>query len=71
MGCLESDKNWKEELVVLEGAWAEEGNPANEQPSLKFITVKAYAKPALGDFKDELIKELKHIATLLITDRHY
>ena len=71
MGYPESDKNWKEEMVLLEGAWAEKGTPADELPSLNFKMIDAWAKPALSDFKDALIEELKYIATLPITDRHY
>ena len=43
----------------------------SELPSLNFKTVDAWAKPALADFEDKLVEELQHIATFLISDRHY
>ena len=41
VGFPESDKDWKDELVVLEGAWAQKGTPKNELPRLKFAYVNA------------------------------
>ena len=45
--CLESDKNWKEELVLLEGVWAEKGTPSEDLPELAFHVSYGWVKPTL------------------------
>ena len=70
VGCPESDKDWKEELVILEGQWVQEGVPEYELPYMGFSTVPAWSKPVMENFDPILIWELQYIATLPIVERH-
>ena len=71
VGCPEFDKHSKKEMVLLEGAWVEKWTLANELPNLNFKVGRPWSKPDQSLFDDELIEDLRHIATLSIINKHY
>ena len=66
----DSEKNWKEELVVVAGQWYSDDTLAEEIPSTIFGIAKHWKKPSSDRYDKVLIQELGFMALLPILRRH-
>ena len=71
IGTPDSEKNWKEELVVVHGRWFAEDTLPAEVPSTSFGLAKHWKKPSSEGYDKILIQELGFLAQLPILHRHW
>ena len=71
IGNPDSEKNWKEELVVISEKWYSDDTPAKEIPSTSFGLPKSWKKTTLEDYDKVLIQELPFLDKLPILHRHW
>ena len=62
IGNPDSEKNWKEELVVVDGQWYFDDTLAKEIPSTIFGLAKHWKKPSFDGYDKFLIQELGFLA---------
>ena len=71
IGNPNSEKNWKEELVVVKGQWYSDDTLHKEIPSTTFGLAKHWKKPTSDGYDKVLIQELGFLAQLLVLQRHW
>ena len=70
IGNLESEKNWKEELVVVSRKWYSNEALPEDIPPTSFEMAKGWKKSTLENYDKVLIQELIFMANLPIRHRH-
>ena len=71
IGNPDSEKNWKEELVVVKGRWFAEDTMPAEVPPTSFGLAKHWKKPSFESYDKVLIQELGFLAQLPVLRRHW
>ena len=71
IGDQDSEKNWKEKLVIVDGQWYSDDTLPEEIPSTTFGIAKHWKKPIFDGYNKVLIQELGFLAQLLVLRGHW
>ena len=71
IGNSESEKNWKEELVLVIREWYSSDTPAEDIPPTNFGLAKSWKKPNFHRYDQILIQELGFLAQIPILHMHW
>ena len=68
-GNPDLEKNWKEELVVVDGQWYSDDTLPEEIPSTTFGIAKQWKKPTSDKYDKVLIQELGFLTQLPVSSK--